>query len=70
MKEKILELVRELGEATTLAVQLGKNIYYLDSLGNDIQKVPQIDTLIRDAQNLRSRIDEINMNVIANAPKY
>ena len=41
-KTKIMELIRELSEATALAAQLGKNIDYLASLGNNIQARPQI----------------------------
>lgn len=69
-KTKIMELIRELAEATTLAAQLGKNIDYLASLGNNIQARPQIDTLYRDAENLHNMIDMLNMEVIVNAQEY
>lgn len=69
-KDKILELIRELGEATVLASQLAKNIDYLVSLGNDISEVPQLEELTAAAADLRCKIDKANFDIIANAPKY
>lgn len=69
-KAKILELIRELGEATVLATQLAKNIDYLASLGNDITKVPELEDLTAAAVDIRCKIDKANFDVIANAPKY
>lgn len=69
-KVNILELIRELGEATVLATQLVKNIDYLGTLGFDITKVPQLDDLTRKAADLRCEIDKTNFDIIANAPKY
>lgn len=66
-KTKIMELIRELAEATTLAAQLGKNVDYPASLGNNIEARPQVDSLYRDAENLRNMIDMLNMDVMANA---
>lgn len=65
-----MELIRELAEATALAAQLGKNIDYLASLGNNIQARPQIDKLYRYTEILHDMIDRLNMDVIANAQEY
>lgn len=70
IKTKIMELIRELAEATTLAAQLGKNIDYLRSIGHAIKDVQQVDDLIRKAEILRSDIDKLNFDVIAHAPEY
>lgn len=69
-KDKILELIRELGEATVLATQLGKNLVWLASLEYDITKVPELDDLTAAAVDIRCKIDKANFDVIANAPKY
>lgn len=69
-KSKILKLMRELDECAALTEQFGVDIDYLESLGNEIKEADQLDSLIRDAQTLRSRIDTVKFDVIAHAEKY
>lgn len=69
-KTQLLELIRELGEATVLATQLAKNLDWLAGLGHDINKMPEPEELTAAAVDLRCKIDKANFNVINNAPKY
>jgi len=69
-KEQLLELIRELGEATVMAAHLAKNIDYLANLGNDITPGPGIEALRDQAQDLRCKIDHANFEIISDASKY
>ena len=69
-KTKIVELIRELTEAATLAAQVNMNLVYLESQGNDIPDDLPIEKLFLDAQSIRSRIDKLNYEVISNAEEF
>lgn len=69
-KTKIVELIKELSEAATLAAQLNMNLVYIESLGDNIPDDLPIDKLFVDAMDIRNRIDTINYDVISNAPEF
>lgn len=69
-KTKIVELIKELSEAATLAAQLNMNIVYLESHGNNIPDDLPLERLFLQAQGIRSEIDQLNYEVISNAEEY
>lgn len=66
-KTKIVELIKELSEAATLAAQMEMNLVYLESLGNYILGDLPIEQLYLEAQGIRSKIDKLNYEVLSNA---
>lgn len=70
IKTKIVELIKELSEAVTLAAHLNMNIDYLESQGNDIPDDLPLEGLFISAQGIRNLIDKLNYETFSNAQEY